>query len=183
MFLFISLSVHHLEVSCGPPRPLEHGFYQGSDFHTGSSVVYQCNAGFYLLGDAKVHCSNSGKWGGHPPACLGKDSMFKLMLATKLRKNNQNSSCSLPFFLSLCSDVDECALGSDCDAHARCQNTDGSYTCTCIHPYTGDGKNCTGNKEPQLSAFEFRDELLYKNIIKQPGIIPYSGIFKTFTTK
>uniref|UniRef100_A0A3Q2CZJ5 Sushi, von Willebrand factor type A, EGF and pentraxin domain containing 1 n=1 Tax=Cyprinodon variegatus TaxID=28743 RepID=A0A3Q2CZJ5_CYPVA len=98
------------KVSCGPPRPLEHGFYQGSDFHTGSSVVYQCNDGFYLLGDAKVHCSNSGKWGGHPPACL---------------------------------DVDECALGSDCDAHARCQNTDGSYTCTCIHPYTGDGKNCT----------------------------------------
>lgn len=42
-------------------------------------------------------------------------------------------------------DVDECALGSDCDSHARCLNTDGSYTCTCIHPYSGDGKNCTGN--------------------------------------
>uniref|UniRef100_A0A3Q3JW62 Sushi, von Willebrand factor type A, EGF and pentraxin domain-containing protein 1 n=1 Tax=Monopterus albus TaxID=43700 RepID=A0A3Q3JW62_MONAL len=98
------------KVSCGPPRSLENGLFQGADFHAGSSVVYQCNAGFYLLGDAKVHCSNSGKWGGNPPACL---------------------------------DVDECALGSDCDAHASCQNTDGSYTCTCIHPYSGDGKNCT----------------------------------------
>lgn len=41
--------------------------------------------------------------------------------------------------------MDECALGSDCDDHASCQNTEGSYTCTCIHPYTGDGKNCTGD--------------------------------------
>ncbi|XP_006809694.1 sushi, von Willebrand factor type A, EGF and pentraxin domain-containing protein 1-like [Neolamprologus brichardi] len=97
-------------VSCGPPHPLENGFFQGTDFHAGSSVVYECNAGFYLLGDTKVHCTNSGKWGGTPPACL---------------------------------DVDECALGSDCDVHASCQNTEGSYTCTCIHPYTGDGKNCT----------------------------------------
>ncbi|XP_026208553.1 sushi, von Willebrand factor type A, EGF and pentraxin domain-containing protein 1 isoform X3 [Anabas testudineus] len=97
-------------VSCGAPRPLENGLFHGTDFYAGSSVVYQCNVGFYLLGDAKVHCSNSGKWGGNPPACL---------------------------------DVDECALGSDCDGHASCQNTDGSYTCTCVHPYSGDGKNCT----------------------------------------
>ncbi|CAJ1086014.1 sushi%2C von Willebrand factor type A, EGF and pentraxin domain-containing protein 1 [Xyrichtys novacula] len=97
-------------VSCGPPHALENGLFQGSDFHAGSSVVYQCNAGFYLLGDTKVHCSNNGKWGGNRPACL---------------------------------DVDECALGSDCDEHASCHNTEGSYTCTCVHPYSGDGKNCT----------------------------------------
>uniref|UniRef100_A0A7N6B1L6 Sushi, von Willebrand factor type A, EGF and pentraxin domain containing 1 n=1 Tax=Anabas testudineus TaxID=64144 RepID=A0A7N6B1L6_ANATE len=57
-------------VSCGAPRPLENGLFHGTDFYAGSSVVYQCNVGFYLLGDAKVHCSNSGKWGGNPPACL-----------------------------------------------------------------------------------------------------------------
>ncbi|XP_041840984.1 sushi, von Willebrand factor type A, EGF and pentraxin domain-containing protein 1 isoform X2 [Melanotaenia boesemani] len=114
-------------VSCGPPHPLENGLFQGTDFHAGSSVVYQCNAGFYLLGDTKVHCSNSGKWGGQPPACL---------------------------------DVDECALGSDCDGHASCQNTDGSYTCTCIHPYTGDGKNCTEPvkcQTPGSPEFGYRD--------------------------
>uniref|UniRef100_A0A8C7T7C0 Sushi, von Willebrand factor type A, EGF and pentraxin domain-containing protein 1 n=1 Tax=Oncorhynchus mykiss TaxID=8022 RepID=A0A8C7T7C0_ONCMY len=112
-------------VTCGPPRPLEHGLFQGSDYHAGSTVVYQCNPGFYLLGDAKVLCANSGKWGGNPPACL---------------------------------DVDECALGSDCDEHASCQNTDGSYTCTCIHPYTGDGKNCTVKCEnPGAPEFGYRD--------------------------
>lgn len=66
-----SSSVCVIGVSCGPPHPLENGLIQGTDFHAGSSVVYQCNIGFYLLGDAKVHCTNSGKWGGNPPACLG----------------------------------------------------------------------------------------------------------------
>ncbi|XP_023867076.2 sushi, von Willebrand factor type A, EGF and pentraxin domain-containing protein 1 [Salvelinus sp. IW2-2015] len=114
-------------VTCGLPRPLEHGLFQGSDYHAGSTVVYQCNPGFYLLGDAKVLCTNSGKWGGNPPACL---------------------------------DVDECALGSDCDEHASCQNTDGSYTCTCIHPYTGDGKNCTEPvkcENPGAPEFGYRE--------------------------
>ncbi|KAF4804058.1 Sushi, von Willebrand factor type A, EGF and pentraxin domain-containing protein 1 [Turdus rufiventris] len=41
-----------------------------------------------------------------------------------------------------CLDVDECAVGSDCDEHASCLNTNGSYVCTCIPPYTGDGKKC-----------------------------------------
>ncbi|KAJ3584915.1 hypothetical protein NHX12_013638 [Muraenolepis orangiensis] len=80
-------------VSCGPPRPLDHGSFQGADFQAGGAVTFQCSAGFYLLGDVK--------------------------------------------------NVDECALGSDCDLHASCQNTDGSYTCRCIYPYSGDGKNCT----------------------------------------
>ncbi|KAL0970174.1 hypothetical protein UPYG_G00238360 [Umbra pygmaea] len=114
-------------VTCGPPWPLEHGLFQGSDFHAGSSVMYQCNSGFYLLGDAKVLCSNGGRWGGNPPACL---------------------------------DVDECALGSDCDQHASCQNTDGSYTCSCIQPYSGDGKNCTEPvkcENPGLLEFGYRD--------------------------
>ncbi|RMB94706.1 hypothetical protein DUI87_28819 [Hirundo rustica rustica] len=31
-----------------------------------------------------------------------------------------------------CLDVDECAVGSDCDEHASCLNTNGSYVCTCI---------------------------------------------------
>nr|XP_015201270.1 PREDICTED: sushi, von Willebrand factor type A, EGF and pentraxin domain-containing protein 1 [Lepisosteus oculatus] len=118
-------------VSCGPPPPLEHGSHTGQGFQAGDSVTYKCNIGFYLLGDAKVLCANSGSWSGHPPACL---------------------------------DVDECALGSDCDKHSVCHNTDGSYTCTCIPPYSGDGRNCTEPvqcKDPGTPQFGHRDGNVY----------------------
>ena len=41
------------------------------------------------------------------------------------------------------SDVDECFLGTDsCDRNADCNDTDGSYTCTCHNGFTGDGETC-----------------------------------------
>lgn len=59
-------------VNCGAPPLLEHGQYHGEDFYAGTSVEYQCNSGFYLLGESKMQCANNGKWTGNPPACLGK---------------------------------------------------------------------------------------------------------------
>ena len=42
-------------------------------------------------------------------------------------------------------DIDECTLSIDsCDNNATCNNTVGSYTCTCNIGYTGDGFTCTG---------------------------------------
>ena len=43
-------------------------------------------------------------------------------------------------------DIDECLTGADnCDsAHGLCDNTDGSFTCTCEGGYEGDGTYCTG---------------------------------------
>ncbi|KAG8130469.1 hypothetical protein E2320_017145, partial [Naja naja] len=100
---------HCERISCGEPPPLEHGFYSAEDFFAGSSVTYQCNSGYYLLGDSRMLCTDNGSWNIISPSCL---------------------------------DVDECAVGSDCDSHASCLNTNGSYICTCVHPYTGDGKKC-----------------------------------------
>lgn len=45
-------------------------------------------------------------------------------------------------------DADECASPekNDCDPNALCTNTEGSYVCRCLKGYSGDGRNCTGNK-------------------------------------
>ena len=50
-------------------------------------------------------------------------------------------------FPCACVDVNECTDGTPpCDTNAACENTDGSYTCTCNDGYTGDGQmgNCAG---------------------------------------
>ena len=36
-------------------------------------------------------------------------------------------------------------MGTDsCDVNAECNNTEGSYFCTCNAGYSGDGFGCTG---------------------------------------
>ena len=47
-------------------------------------------------------------------------------------------------------DVDECAMAStnDCSANAYCENTSGSFTCTCKSGFEGDGNTCEGITRP-----------------------------------
>ena len=41
-------------------------------------------------------------------------------------------------------DVNECDEGTaECHSNATCSNTVGSYDCTCVLGYSGDGFNCT----------------------------------------
>ena len=42
-------------------------------------------------------------------------------------------------------DIDECALDSRvCDENANCTDTDGSFQCSCVDGYTGNGTHCEG---------------------------------------
>ena len=44
------------------------------------------------------------------------------------------------------SDIDECATETHiCSVDAVCDNTKGSYNCTCKPGYSGDGRTCKGN--------------------------------------
>lgn len=48
--------------------------------------------------------------------------------------------------LDLFTDIDECSIvPSVCDPNADCQNSDGSYFCSCQPGFIGDGKTCRGN--------------------------------------
>ena len=43
-------------------------------------------------------------------------------------------------------DIDECTNNTDnCDVNAYCNNTVGSYNCTCYPEYTGNGTSYTGS--------------------------------------
>ena len=52
----------------------------------------------------------------------------------------------LTTLLLLFIDIDECA-STPCDKNATCDNTDGSFTCTCNTGYSGDGFDCKGKIE------------------------------------
>jgi hypothetical protein len=41
-------------------------------------------------------------------------------------------------------DINECLTISPCNGNATCNNTEGSYTCTCNTGYSGDGVTCDG---------------------------------------
>jgi len=44
-------------------------------------------------------------------------------------------------------DVDECAINNGgCSALATCTDTPGSFTCTCLPGYTGNGFTCGGEQ-------------------------------------
>ena len=44
-----------------------------------------------------------------------------------------------------CVDIDECLESVDnCDInYSNCSNTIGSFTCTCVSGFSGDGTNCS----------------------------------------
>ena len=78
---------------------------------------------------------------------------FNGRLKESFRKNCillNKSMHSIYFF----ADINECeALTHHCSSNAFCNNTKGSYICTCEPGYTGKGVNCTGKiRKPKHSA-------------------------------
>ena len=53
--------------------------------------------------------------------------------------------CELQYGFVRLSDINECTTNvHECDANAFCNNTEGSYNCTCSSGYTGNGTSCNG---------------------------------------
>ena len=60
-------------------------------------------------------------------------------------------------------DIDECLTVSPCHANATCNNTEGSYTCTCDSGYSGDGVSCNGRRFTNLNT-EIIDKIPIENL-------------------
>ena len=57
---------------------------------------------------------------------------------------------SVCYIFSTLLDINECATGGGhtCHEKATCQNTPGSFSCTCMPGYSGNGASCRGNVFP-----------------------------------
>jgi len=72
---------------------------------------------------------------------MKKRKMGKIKQKTKATNKNTR----LIYFMSflMLADIDECTSSvHDCHSFASCTNTVGSFSCSCNHPYTGNGKTC-----------------------------------------
>ena len=68
------------------------------------------------------------------------------------------------FIVVLCVslDVDECKVSeSFCDVNADCNNTRGSYRCSCRPGFTGDGKTCSGTSTLYVYLITGHTNLVY----------------------
>uniref|UniRef100_A0A8C3VQ35 Complement component 4 binding protein beta n=1 Tax=Catagonus wagneri TaxID=51154 RepID=A0A8C3VQ35_9CETA len=53
---------------CGPPENPMHGYFEGIDFNSGSTVTYYCEARYCLVGTQHRQCVD-GEWSGAVPVC------------------------------------------------------------------------------------------------------------------
>lgn len=79
--------------------------------------------------------------------------ILKLSLRGKSKQLSVIFLLSFRYQISYCvvcfPDINECetdnlAYRHNCHVNASCTNTHGSFRCTCISVYTGDGVTCTG---------------------------------------
>jgi hypothetical protein len=109
------------------------------------SFTCECLPGFFGDGVTCVACEPVS-------GCLGAVTCT----------NASDSTCALcpPGFAqpvpgAPCQNLDECALGTDtCDAAARCDDTEGAYTCTCPAGTSGDGFTCAPCPDGQVQPSE-----------------------------
>ena len=77
--------------------------------------------------DAGTRCSAHSSRHGSDHACTCDDGFIELASS-----------------MTVCIDVDECASNAaDCSPNAKCTNTTGSYECSCLSGFEGDGRNCS----------------------------------------
>ena len=71
---------------------------------------------------------------------------------------------------SVCADIDECTDNTDdCSPNAACANTTGSYTCTCMTGYTGNGMGANGCTDVDECTDETDDCLAAATCANTPG--------------
>ena len=62
-----------------------------------------------------------------------------------LSRNSHPDQFTVNGYSGVLVDEDECQNGThNCDVNAHCNNTLGSFNCTCLQGYLGEGVRCSG---------------------------------------
>ena len=74
------------------------------------------------------------------------------------------------FSISNLVDTDECSTVSPCHANATCNNTEGSYTCSCDSGFAGDGFLCNGKRFHRFDVVTM-DKKLINNLSEMSRVV------------
>ena len=105
--------------------------------NTGGNYFCECTAGYQ--GDGVI-CTGNG-YVSH------RTEVFLPCGSLKLES-------VLTFLIHFPPDLNECEDFNDCDIHATCNNTDGSYFCECSRGFVGDGWSCKGKRNPSAIMYD-----------------------------
>ncbi len=59
-------------LGCSEPASIPGGIYRVSDYEVGSSVEYECNYGYEMIGASRAFCMVPSEWYPLPPICKCK---------------------------------------------------------------------------------------------------------------
>lgn len=138
VFLCFSQIIHASDATSYEYLPRTVSRYDKSKTRTGTACenYNDYDTYGYQICDENATCSNSTVSGVDYIYCTCNEGFTD-------DNGDDNYGAYSPLFGYGCVDEDECTLGTDdCDENATCENTSGSYTCTCDQGYYGDGTSC-----------------------------------------
>ncbi|XP_076439986.1 sushi, von Willebrand factor type A, EGF and pentraxin domain-containing protein 1-like isoform X2 [Babylonia areolata] len=131
-----------VRVSCGAPRPIEHGTVYGDSYLFSDTISYECQLGFALIGQTERVCEESAEWSGEDPYCdeIMCDYPPDIINATHDADSPSEADFSFGFLVMYMCDVGHVMMGA---SSILCQE-DGTWS----EPYPA----CPPVTCPQLSA-------------------------------
>ncbi|XP_033097637.1 mucin-4-like, partial [Anneissia japonica] len=134
--------------NCNSLKPPDNGqLYPDVQIIHGQAVTFSCNNGYDLIGAQTLIC-NDGRYIDNTPTCLEINDCdpSPCLNGGTCTDGVANYTCSCSNAwqgVNCTTDTNECAEEVDnCHVSASCDNTDGSYSCTCNEGYFGDGFKC-----------------------------------------
>ena len=152
-----------LAVECPQPADIEHGDYTGDDFTYNSAVVYQCDAGYKMIGEARRRCLAGSTWSGKDPICK------PVVCGNPSSIENGHVSAPAITFTSVATYTCNEGFTLEGPSEKVCQE-DGSWTTVThsCHPV-----ECKPPKDIKNGTYQSSDGYLYGNVVTYTCNIGY----------